>query len=93
MHEQLCVMCWLRALGMDLDVTASIITAAWQAGAAAQLARVAPALPPGVIVAQLRAGPPHTSPDALARMFDYVRELEALPPSPDVAEAMGHDGH
>jgi hypothetical protein len=79
---------WLQAVGLDQELIASLILVAWEAGANAQLARVASLLQPGVVVALLRCGPPPTDAEALARVVDKVRALEAVPPSPDVA-AMG----
>ena len=79
---------WLTALGMDLSVTASIIDVAMQLGAAAQLDRVAEHLPHGVLLGQRLIPPPASTPAVLEVLFETVRRGEAVPVSPEVAEAM-----
>lgn len=80
---------WLAALGMDMDVTAALIDVAFWAGAEVMFHRYADALPMGVRLAQMLAGPPDLTGEILQAILVRVREAVVVPPSPDVAEAMG----
>lgn len=86
-HEQLCFLCWLKAVGIDERVGVALVSAAFRLGYAQAAVDILPE-PAASLIAQQ---PASIGPGGIEWVLAKVRQILAVPASPDVAEAMRAD--